>query len=251
MTSYLIVEDEAPAARRLQRIVEEIKPEFFYLGCCESIESTIEFLNSNSVPDLVFMDIHLADGISFTIFEKVEFKSAVIFTTAYDNYAINAFKVDSIDYLLKPINTEELKNALKRFESRSNQAFSHDIKSLINNIQQEKSFRNRILITKADRLLPIGVQDIAWLAAEAKGLIMMMNSHEKHAINFTLDELQSQLNPQDFFRVNRSVIAHRNSIIQAALHFNGKIKLQIRPEIESEIMVSRDRAADFKLWFGS
>lgn len=251
MISFLIIEDEAPAARRLQRMVEELRPEFFFLGCCESIESSFEFLTKNPSPDLIFMDIHLADGISFSIFDKMEIKSSVIFTTAYDEYAINAFKVDSIDYLLKPINVDELLIALKRFESRSIQVLSFDVKSIMNNIQQQNSYRNRILITKADRLIPIGVQDIAWIAAEAKGVIMMVKSNEKYSISFTLDEMQSQLNPQDFFRVNRSVIVNRNSIVQAAHHFNGKIKLLIHPEIDSEVMVSRDRASDFKLWFGS
>lgn len=251
MHSYLIIEDEAPAARRLQKIIEEILPNDNYLGNLDSVEASVEFLTNNPAPDLIFLDIHLADGISFSIFDKVELKSSVIFVTANDNYAINAFKLDSIDYLLKPIQQEEVNKAIQRWKARNSNSLALDMQMLLSNIQNQKNYRSRILITKADKLIPISVTEIAWISADDKGLVLSTISNERHAINFTLDEIQSQLNPDLFFRVNRSIIAHRNSIVQAELHFNGKIKLQVHPTSGSEVMVSRDKANSFKSWWGS
>jgi DNA-binding LytR/AlgR family response regulator len=251
MKNYLIIEDEAPAARRLQRIVAELAPELNFLGSIESVESSIEYLSSNPAPDLIFLDIHLADGISFSIFDEVELKSSIIFVTAYDNYAINAFKLDSIDYLLKPINMEDVKQAIQRWKARNSNSLALDMQMLLSNIQNQKNYRSRILITKADKLIPISVTEIAWISADDKGLVLATVSNDKHAINFTLDELYSQLDPDLFFRVNRSIISHRNSIHQAEMHFNGKIKLQILPSPGNEVMVSRDKANSFKNWWGT
>lgn len=251
MHSYLIIEDEAPAARRLHKIVKEILPHDTFLGTIDSVETAIQYLSDNPPPDLIFLDIHLADGISFTIFEKIELKSSIIFVTAYDNYAINAFKLDSIDYLLKPIQSEDVNLAIQRWKSRKSNSLALDMQVLLSNIQNQKNYRSRILITKADKLIPISIAEIAWFAADDKGLILSTNANERHPINFTLDDLQSQLNPDTFFRVNRSVIAHRNAIQLAELHFNGKIKLQLYPYMGNDVMVSRDRANSFKSWWGT
>ncbi len=249
MKRIYIIEDEPLAMRRLSRMIQEIQPYWEIVGHADSIESAVSYLKSNSKPDLLFMDIQLADGISFSIFEQIEINIPVIFTTAYDDYTLKAFKVNSVDYLLKPIDSIELQAAISKFNSRSIEQIPN-IAALLSSFNQEIKYRSRFLLTKGDSLIPVNTNEIAWIIAEDKLVFLMQKSGVKSIFPYTLDDLQTQLNPQDFFRINRSVLAHRNCIHKAELHFNGKIKIQLNPSLETDLFVSREKATNFKNWWG-
>jgi two-component system LytT family response regulator len=246
----LIVEDEQLAARRLEKLILGIKKDAEIVGSADSIEGTIDWLNKNEMPDLFFMDIQLADGLSFTIFDKVNITKPVIFTTAFDEYALKAFKVNSIDYLLKPINETELKNALFKFEkiagSKSNE---NSFTEIIKQLSQKNNYKNRFLVTKSDALIPLQVSNIAWFKAEDKLVFIYTKDLQKHIIGQSLEEITSEIDPDLFFRVNRSYIIQRNCIEKANFHFNGKLKLQLNPANNEDVMVSRDKANAFKEWW--
>ncbi len=251
----LIVEDEPLAAKRLHALIEELRIDFSVVSYCDSIESTVKFFNQSPSPDLAFMDIELADGRSFSIFNQVEVNCPVIFTTAYDEHALEAFKVNSIDYLLKPIDAKDLHRAVEKWKmyhlkpkvdgelARFNQ--------LINRLQINQEYRSRILISKSDSLIPIDIQDVAWIYAEDKLNFIGTFGKDVYPISLSLDELQRELNPLIFHRANRSLIVHRKSITKASFHFNGKLKLHLNPDPEMEVYVSRERAQAFKIWLGA
>jgi DNA-binding LytR/AlgR family response regulator len=250
MKRIYLVEDEPLAFKRLSKLILELEPNWEIVGHADSVESAVAYLSTEAMPDLLFMDIQLADGISFSIFEKVEIKCPVIFTTAYDEYALKAFKVNSIDYLLKPIDADELRLAISKFKERSSNVLP-DLTQLLQGIQGTKKYRTRFLLTKGDALIPVEVAEIAFIVAEDKLVFLYQQSGVKSIFPFTLDELSAQLDPRFFFRVNRSIIAQRNAIQKAELHFNGKIKIHLLPTLETEQFVSREKAGAFKEWWGS
>jgi two-component system LytT family response regulator len=251
----LIVEDEPLAAKRLVALISEQKIRATKITFCDSVESTVKFLQDSDLPDLIFMDIELADGRSFSIFNQVEVKCPVIFTTAYDEHALEAFKVNSIDYLLKPIDPIELSRALNKWRnlSASKNAASEmeKLNQLISGLKIAQEFRARILVNKSDSLIPLDVNDVAWFYAEDKLNYLGTFQKESYIVNQTLDELSSELNPNAFHRANRSFIVNRKSIIKASFHFNGKLKLHLHPDPEIEVYVSRERAPAFKTWLGA
>ena len=250
MKRIYLVEDEPLAFKRLSKLILELEPNWEIVGHADSVESAVAYLATEAMPDLLFMDIQLADGISFSIFEKVEIKCPVIFTTAYDEYALKAFKVNSIDYLLKPIDVDELCLAISKFKERSSNVLP-DLTQLLQGIQGTKNYRTRFLLTKGDALIPVEVAEIAYIIAEDKLVFLYQRSGVKSIFPFTLDELSSHLDPRFFFRVNRSIIAQRSAIQKAELHFNGKIKIHLLPNTEAEQFVSREKAGAFKEWWGS
>lgn len=243
----LIVEDEFPAAKRLAKLILELEPKAEIMEMLDSIESTVKWLKSNPKPELLFLDIHLADGNSFLIFEQAEVRCPVVFATAYDEYAIKAFKVNSIDYLLKPIEKDSLAQALAKFKnSRPNETI--DFHALLSSLQAEKKeYKTRFLVRISDRLLPIHINDIQYFVAEEK-LVFLQTSSQKYPIDFTLDQLESVLNPKLFFRINRKFLAQLTCIHKIYNHLNGKLKLILQPEHQDEIFVSREKAGEFKLW---
>lgn len=249
METYIIVEDEAATARRLQRLIEGSDFDLHFSGFYESVESTVNFLKNSKAPDLIFLDIELADGNSFKIFELIHVTSPVIFTTAYDEYALKAFKVNSIDYLLKPVNVDDLNQALKKWSTMKNK--EHDWNMIVNRLQASKKYKERILITQGDKLIPITVSQILFFRAEDKSVVLNSVTSKSVLIKETLDDLSKSLNPEMFFRVNRSFLVNRSAILNAALHFNGKLKLSIKNLEEEAVMVSREKASAFKDWFGS
>ncbi|MCB0819430.1 MAG: response regulator transcription factor [Bacteroidetes bacterium] len=248
MKSYLIIEDESAAARRLERMVSEMEPNLNLCGSCESIESAVGYLNENSAPDLIFMDIQLADGNSFRIFEKVEIKSPVIFTTAYDEYALKAFKVNSVDYLLKPVNAAELRQALDKWQQQSGKN-DDNLREILSGILEKKPYKQRFLVVKGDRLIPVSANQIVAWSAEEKQVFMHTSENQSHVTRDSLDELSRQLNPEQFFRAGRAWLVNRDFIEQADIYFNGKIRISLKGYSEKEILVSRDRAQDFKSWW--
>lgn len=255
MQHILIVEDEPLAAKRLHSLLNDSGVKLNQVDFTDSIESTVAYFSSGNSPDLVFMDIELADGRSFSIFERVAVSCPVVFTTAYDEHALQAFSVNSIDYLLKPINPKELSRAVekfKRFNSSQNDTTDWSkLKGIMQQISAQPNYRSRILINKGDSLIPVSVNEIAWIYAEDKLNFIRTTFNESFVVNFSLDELQRELDPAHFFRANRSWIVHREAVEKASFSFNGKLKLKLNPQSDSEVLVSRERASAFKTWLGS
>jgi two-component system, LytTR family, response regulator LytT len=254
----LIVEDEPLAARKLQKLVLEIDPSVEIVGMTDSIESSVEWLESNPPPTLILMDIELADGQSFDIFNRTEVRSTIIFTTAYDEFALKAFKVNSIDYLLKPVRKEDLSKALDKFKSlksANSQADSHiNLEKLLTELRQTqaiKSYRDRFLVKQGQKLITVEATEVAYMFAEDRVNFIRNKSGQKFIIDYSLDELESQLDPSVFFRLNRKFIAQAKSIESVHPYFNGKLKIHLKPAVEEEVLVSREKASDFKAWMGA
>jgi DNA-binding LytR/AlgR family response regulator len=248
--NVLIIEDEKPAARRLNRMLAALDIEVQQM--LHSVEESLNWLQNNEHPDLIFLDIQLSDGISFEIFDEIEVKSAIIFTTAYDEYALKAFKLNSIDYLLKPLDDEELEAAVnqfkKQFPKQSNvQVNMDDIRKLLIN-PVDRKFKKRVSIKVGQHIKIIPIDDIECFYSENKSTYI----HTKEKRNFLLDNSleywQEQLDPEHFFRVNRTFIIHLNSIKDIIAYSNSRLKLVLHSYNEQEIIVSRERVKDFKNW---
>lgn len=246
----LIIEDEAPAFRRLQRILEEINPSIEILDVIDTVKDSVKWLKVHQAPDLIFMDIQLADGISFEIFESIEISTPVIFTTAYDEYTLKAFKVNSIDYLLKPIDKSLLELSLTKF-SNLKHAYSNDIdlKTILHTIQPEsKVYKKRFLVKKKDQLLSIKTTDIAYFYSENGMVFFRTASENKFSLDTSLDSIESQLDPQMFFRINRQCIVNIESIKSSYPYGKGKIMVEVIPKSHNPLVISRDKASSFKKW---
>ena len=250
MTKVLIVEDEVAAASRMKKLLNEVSPDIVIIGITDSISSTVEWLNKNEAPELIFMDIHLADGISFKIFEKVNVKTPIIFTTAYDNYAIQAFKVNSIDYLLKPIKREELKQSFEKFKSLSKAELNVNYNEIINAIRSQHGaqYRERFLVGFADKLKAIQIQEIAYFEAENKSLFIVTHEGYRYDLSSTLEKLEETLNPKLFFRANRKFIICFEAIAAMHNYSKSRIKITLSPASTDECIVSSEKSASFKEW---
>ena len=246
----LIVEDEKPAARRLAQLVRQIRPDAELLDPLDSVETTVAWWRQNPAPDLLFLDIQLADGLSFEIFESVEINAPVIFTTAFDEYALRAFKVNSVDYLLKPIDPEALERALGKFD-KTQLKTSGSSQELIQNLLEqlrEKNYKKRFLVKNGQQLNYLNVPDIAYFYSDDGLIFAHLRDGKRHHLDYTLDQLVDVLNPQDFFRINRKIITSLDAIRKIHTYFNSRLKLELTPVTELESIVSRDRVNDFKRW---
>lgn len=242
----LIIEDEKFAQDKLQRILLQLEPNIEILAKIESVQRAVEWLQHNTA-DLIFMDIHLADGSSFRIFELVDFSTPVIFTTAYDEYAIKAFKVNSIDYLTKPITKYDLKKAIDKFKERT--LHENNVKVLLEKIsKQEKPYKERFLLNERDQVITITTNNIAYFFADGKYVFLIDNEGVQHIVDYTIEKLTSILNPSDFFRINRKFIISYQSILRMTTYTKGRLKLQLI-NYNEEVTVSSERSKDFKLWF--
>ena len=254
--NILIIEDEDLAARKLKKLVQEIDPDLLCSNVTDSIESSVQWLETaGNLPDLILMDIELADGHSFEIFSRTEIKCPVIFTTAYDEFALKAFKVNSVDYLLKPIKKEELESALSKwkviYEKNGNSTHHNtNIEKLIENLvsQSGKKYRTRFLVKQANRLVPISTEEISYFYTEDKVVFIKTKTNDRYMIDFTLDDLEKILEPKKFFRANRQFILNNFSIQEIHSWFNGKLKVGVHPKAEEEVIISREKAGDFKAW---
>lgn len=246
----LIIEDEAPAFRRLQRILESLDESIEIIEVIDTVEESINWLNNNALPDLIFMDIQLADGLSFEIFESIEIAAPVIFTTAYDEYALKAFKVNSIDYLLKPIDEEKLAQSLSKLKSlRSTFSSVPDLKAILRGIQPEqKKYKSRFLVKSRDRLLSIKANDIAYFITENGIVYLFTKEGDKKVFDKPLDQIEEQLDPENFFRINRQCVANIEAIEAAHAYDKGKIMVELRPKTSQTVLVSREKATEFKRW---
>lgn len=244
----LIIEDEKPASDKLVRLIKKVDPDLQIMGITESVEETVNWLNNNELPELIFMDIQLDDGLCFEIFENFQMDVPIIFTTAYNNYTLQAFKVNSIDYLLKPIQEEELALALKQVKKVKPE---YDIESQIKKAIQaiHKSHRNRFLIKIGPNFKSISVTDISYFFIEEKGTYLETNSGRSYSIDFTIDQLTQMVNPDHFYRINRACLVNINGITQLSAYSSSRLQLSIENHEKSELfVVSRDKVSDFKKW---
>jgi two-component system LytT family response regulator len=250
MMNALIIEDEELAARNLTNILKEIGT-INAITILESIADTVEWFEVNDLPDLVFMDIHLADGSAFEIFKMIRIDCPIIFTTAYDEYALQAFKVNSIDYLLKPIMLADVKKALDKLKAVSgNNSQSTDLSKLLAMIKPPAEYKTHFLVSqKGDKLVPLKTSEIAYISIET-GIVRAIDYKGKaFVMENTLDELATMLNPKEFFRANRQFIIGRNAIKDIDLWFNGRMSINLIVSTPEKILISKVRIPVFKDWF--
>ena len=246
----LIFEDEKLASERLVELLKEMRPQLNVVNSIKSVEAGVLWLQNNEQPDLIISDIQLLDGTSFEIFSEVKIECPVIFTTAYDQYAIKAFEVNSVDYLLKPIQQEKLEAALQKFEQKSGGSsggFNMDeLRSLISSPTPE--YKSRFLVKVGQRIRAIPIEKVAYFFSRDKLTYIVSFENQKYPIDQTLEELEGLINPKDFFRVNRKFVVHFNSVADIHPYFRGRVKLGLSPDIDEEIVVSSEKTPVFKKW---
>lgn len=243
----LIVEDEKPAATRLRHMLEKTVPDADILGVTEGVESTLNFLDQGPKPDLLLMDIHLADGSAFEIFRHHPLKGiGVIFTTAYDQYAVEAFKVNALYYLLKPIRQEDLELAMTRF--RESVKKDHDYQQQITKLLSRQPADKRFLIRMGQRLRLVHQQDIAYFYTADKITFMMTREGRKYPVDYTLENLEEMIDPAHFFRINRQFIIRLDAIQQMHSHSKARVKIDLLPPYHEEVIVSTEKSPLFKKW---
>ena len=250
----LIIEDEIMAAKTLQKLLGEVSPETEIVAVLESIEDSVAWIEENPMPDLMFMDIHLADGSSFAIFDQVDITCPVIFTTAYDEYALKAFEVNSIDYLLKPISKEALERAIRKYHmlDQGRQEGSRDnLEALLAQLTQKNSYRRCFLLPERDKLVPLPTANIAYAYIEAKTVKLVSVDHKEYYLTQTLDDLMAQLDPKEFFRANRQFVISRSAVKDVSVWFGNKLAINLIMETPEKIIVSKARVAEFKHWFSN
>lgn len=255
----LIVEDEELAAEKLQLMVAAVSAEAQVTGCTQSIESTVTWLKQNPQPDVILMDIELSDGQSFEIFNRVDISCPVIFTTSYDEFAIKAFRVNSIDYLLKPVLKDDLKRAFEKYgrlktSPRDNTAHQPvNIGNLLAELKvqiQPKEYRRRFLVKQGQRYLPVETETIAYFFVHERIVFFKTFDNKRYIVDYNMEELQDMLEPATFFRVNRSFIVAVGAIHQLHDYVNSRLLLSLNPPIEEPVIVSREKVAEFKTWVG-
>ncbi len=251
--TILIIEDEEPAFKRLQKMLKEIEPDHTLLDQIVSVSSAVKWFAKNDSPDLIISDIQLSDGISFEIFKQVQITCPIIFTTAYDQYAVEAFKVNSIDYLLKPVKKEELENAVNKYKSRSSTSTEPavDISKLLLALQPVgNDYKKRFVVKYGEHIKTIDTEEIVYFYTEDKATFLCTKDARRFVVDFNLDTLDSMLDPKLFFRINRQYIISINSIAEMFAYSKSRVLIKLNPPSKHETIVSTERSADFKLWLG-
>jgi two-component system, LytTR family, response regulator len=254
LLNVLIVEDETPAAEKLERYLQRYSPNIRVKAVRDSVEDAVTWLKENqSTIDLIFMDIQLRDSLSFNIFKEVKVQKPVIFVTAYNDYALDAFKVNGIDYLLKPVTFDDLSNSLQKFENLREQmvpteAKSEKIKSLAES-NANKTYKERFMVKVGDHIRSVTIDQVLFFFADGRDVYMVTTQLRKFIIDFTLESLEEVLNPKIFFRVNRSYIIHIPFIQDVMVYSNSRLKISTQPAWDKEIIVSREKVNEFKDWF--
>jgi len=253
----LIIEDEELAVKKIKKLLSTVAPVSEVVGEADSIAASVAWLQSNPAPDLILMDIELADGQSFEIFNLTEVKSPVIFTTSYDEYALKAFKVNSIDYLLKPVQKEDLEVALKKFNALKKEegvtGSAINMENLVKELQQKlqpKEYRKRFLVKNAQKLVSVEVDDIAYYYSDGRLNFFKTTDNKKFVVDYTMDELEDMLDPEKYFRISRSFYVSVNSIDKIDDYFGNRLILQLKPIVDKEALMSREKVTDFKKWMG-
>jgi two-component system, LytTR family, response regulator LytT len=256
----LIIEDEELAVKKLKKTLAAVDEDATVAGTADSIKSAVEWLQENPQPDLILMDIELADGQSFEIFNLVEVKSPVVFTTSYDEYALKAFKVNSIDYLLKPVQQDELAAALSKYKKLKNiyagkeaATDGFNLDSLVKELQQKlqpKEYRKRFLVKQGQKLVSVDIEEIAYFFSDGRLNFFKTNDNRKFVVDYTMDDLEEMLDPESYFRISRSFYVSIASVDKIDDYFGNRLILGLRPAVDKEALVSREKVTDFKKWMG-
>lgn len=248
----LIIEDEKAALRNLKAAMKEVDADFEIVGETDSVTGTLEWFASHPMPELVFMDIHLADGSAFGIFEQADITCPIIFTTAYDEYALQAFRVNSIAYLLKPISSSDLQKAIDKLKILGGTTTQPtvDFQAVMRALKKEENYKTHFLVpVKGDRFIPVSVEQISYFYIDGGAVKAVTQSAEMFDFQQTLDELAEQLNPRQFFRANRQYIIAHKAVTGVSLWFGGRMVLQLTPPTEEKVIISKARVSAFKDWF--
>ena len=256
----LIIEDEDLAVKKLRKTLSSLETESEVVGVADSIQSSLNWLESNDAPDLILMDIELSDGQSFEIFNRTEVKSPVVFTTSYDEYALKAFKVNSIDYLLKPIQKEDLQAALNKYQEFKSQFSNHkesspnmNMDNLVKALQKKlqlKEFRKRFLVKHGQKLVSVETEEIAYFFSDGRLNFFKTYDNRKFIVDYTMDELEDMLDPDRYFRISRSFYIAVDSVEQINDYFGNRLILHLKPPVDKEALVSREKVTEFKKWMG-
>lgn len=249
----VIIEDERPNSRMLEDMIKSLRPDWELLAVIESVKSAVSWFNSHEHPDLIFMDIQLIDGVCFSIFDQVTINCLVIFTTAYNEYAIQAFKVNSVDYLLKPVKKDELDFAISRvekfYEIIQKQKEKPDYAGILDAIKMgERKYRQRFLVAGATSLSKISTSEIAYVYSENKVTFAVCFDGKQHVIDHSLDKLEEELDPEIFYRANRQYILNIDSVHKIENYFGGKLIVKLIAPFKSSVSISRLKATSFKYW---
>lgn len=248
----VIIEDEKLAADLLKSLIYQLDEDIEVVTILQTVEDSVEWLENNKHPDIIFVDIHLADGSSFSIFEKTEVRCPIVFTTAYDEYALKAFDVNSIDYLLKPINKNDLQRSLNKYKNLKGDSGDIDYRQFVSKFLETgnlNNYKEYFLVPERDKLIPLAVKDIAYIYIDLKLIKAVTFSGKVHYLNQNLDEMMNQLNPRKFFRANRQYIISHESVKDVSIWFGNKISLNLNVPISEKIIVSKARVSEFKNWY--
>lgn len=247
----LIVEDEPLAAAQLAAHLSALKPQSQIVAVCDTVKATVDWLQNNTAPDLAFFDIHLGDGLSFEIFAQIDFKHPVIFVTAYDQYAIQAFKVNSIDYLLKPIDRNELQKALTKFDSFNSLKTTNITPDILNEIVlslKKQNYKERFLVKVGTHLKVVETPDILYFYSFQKGTFAKLNDGKDYLLDFSLDLVEGMIDPAVFFRINRRYLVALKSISDVIGYSNSRLKLKVQHPFDDDFLVAREKVNQFKSW---
>ncbi|GAB3238438.1 LytTR family DNA-binding domain-containing protein [Hymenobacter seoulensis] len=259
--TVLLLEDEYPAAERLQRLLGQAAPEAHVVAVLDSVAGALQWLDTHPAPDLILSDIQLADGLSLEVFEQAVVRSPIIFTTAYDAYAIRAFKANSVDYLLKPVKMAELQAALTKLREwrtapgtaavtlPEKDATAHQLERLLDALPRpDRQYKTRFLVRSGEQLLPLPAAQVAWFQSRHETTTLAATDGRRFVVDYTLEQLESLLDPSLFFRLNRQFIAQLPAVQRLHPHFNGKLLLELQPAPSDEVLVSREKAGAVKNW---
>lgn len=247
-----IIEDELPAVTRLTKMLLDIRPNIQITGQAESIQQAVAHLNKHTGDELIFMDIHLADGVSFEIFNQIAIEAPVIFTTAYDQYALQAFKVNSIDYLLKPIDEADLTRAIQKHEQLNGKKAENQTDQLLRMLKELNApqYKERILIKRGQQLSYLKIDQLAYFFAEGKFAYAVDTQYNKYILDTTLSDLETELSPRLFFRINRNLIVHVDAIAKVHSWAGNRLQVELKAAALADTVVSREKVAAFKEWLG-
>jgi DNA-binding LytR/AlgR family response regulator len=253
--NVLIIEDENLLAKELKRTLNRIAPEFNVIGQISSIEEGMIWFAQGNTADLILSDIQLTDGTSFELFKKIQTNIPIIFTTAYDDYAVKAFKLNSIDYLMKPIDEQELEHSLNRFKERvvASPKPTVDIATLNSLIagNLEKSYKSQFVIKVVHQYKRVGIEEIGYFNADGNTVYLVTKANRKLVMDESLEKIESQIDPKLFFRINRHLLVHNNSILAIHKYFNSRLKLEVHPTPEQDALVTRSRVTNFLQWLNN
>lgn len=243
----LIVEDETAAYENLAQMLTSIDPAIEIVGNTESVRQTVRWLENNTKPDIIFMDIHLSDGSAFTIFEMMEVATPIIFTTAYDQYAIDAFRVNSVDYLLKPVKQERLESALRKFKRLSHTELTQYLEQ-ITRLRPARRYKDKMLLPVKDKLIPINLKDVACFYKADKSTQVFLRDGTTYQYSKALEQIATTLNPLHFTRANKQYIISRDSVTDITIWFDNRLRISLEVETPEHIYISKNKASEFKEW---